>query len=318
VVDEVRVGIIGTGFGATNVLPAFETVKDCTVVDIVTPRDDAAVAALCARADVDVISVHSPPFLHLPHVRLAVDAGHAVHCDKPFGRNADEAAQMTELAEGAGVVNLLNFERRFDPARERMRELVRDRAVGEPSHFQYTRLLAVPDLPWTWLNDRSLGGGWLGGQGSHLIDCCRWLFDTEIVEADAVMRVTVPERADKDGTMHPCDAEDGFVATLKTENGVTGVIDAAIGAAVTTAEHTAVFGTTGMLQIEGEQVVLRKADGDVETHDVDMQGKTPLVRSMERWAERVCDAVRRGAAEPGWPTFADGLATAVVMDRMRA
>jgi predicted dehydrogenase len=190
--------------------------------------------------------------------------------------------------------------------------------VGEPSHFQYSRLLAVPGLPWTWLNDRGLGGGWLGGQGSHLIDCCRWLFDAEIVEADAVMRVTVPERADKDGTVHRCDAEDGFVATLKTENGVTGVIDAAIGAAVTTAEHTAVFGTAGMLQIESEQVVLRRADGEVETHDVDMQGKTPLVVSMERWAERVCDAVRRRAAEPGWPTFADGLATAVVMDRMRA
>ena len=45
--DEVRVGIIGTGFGATNVAPAFEVAKDCTVVDIVTPRDEAAVAALC-------------------------------------------------------------------------------------------------------------------------------------------------------------------------------------------------------------------------------------------------------------------------------
>ncbi len=316
VADEVRVGIIGTGFGATNVAPAFEVAKDCTVVDIVTPRDDAAVAALCARDDVDVISVHSPPFLHLTHVRRAIDAGHAVLCDKPFGLNADEAAAMTDLAREAEIVNLLNFERRFDPGRERLRELVRDGAVGEPSHFQYTRLLAVPGLPWTWLFDRSLGGGWLGGQGSHLIDCCRWLFGSEIVDANAVMRITMPERADKDGQMHPCDAEDGFVATLKTENGVTGVIDAAIGAAVTTAEHTVVFGTTGMLQIDGEQVVLRKADGDVETHDVDMQGKTPLVLSMERWAERVCDAVRSGSAEPDWPTFDDGLACAVVMDQM--
>ena len=94
--DVVRVGVIGTGFGASTVAPAFDATDGCTVVDVVTPRDDAAVAALCARDDVDVISVHSPPFLHVEHVRRAVEAGHAVHCDKPFGRNADESAQMTE------------------------------------------------------------------------------------------------------------------------------------------------------------------------------------------------------------------------------
>ena len=121
VADVVRVGVIGTGFGASSVAPAFEAADDCAVIEVVTPRDDAAVAALCARADVDLISVHSPPFLHLDHVRRAIDAGHAVLCDKPFGLNAEESATMTELAKDAGVVNLLNFERRFDPGRERLR-----------------------------------------------------------------------------------------------------------------------------------------------------------------------------------------------------
>jgi predicted dehydrogenase len=315
-IDEVRVGVIGTGFGATNVAPAFEVTEGCTVVDVVTPRDEAAVAALCGRDDIDLVSIHSPPFLHVEHVRRALAAGHAIHCDKPFGLNADEAAQMTELASEAGIVNLLNFERRFDPARERMRALVADGAVGEPTHFQYSRLLATPGLPWTWLFDRKLGGGWLPAQGSHLIDCCRWLFDTEIVDACAVRRITAPERPDKDGTMHPCDAEDGFVASLTTANGVTGVIDAAICAPVLTPEHTVVFGTTGMLAIQGEQVVLTAAGGETDAFDVDMQGKTPLVLSMERWADRICQAVRTGDVEPGWPTFADGLACAVVMDTM--
>jgi predicted dehydrogenase len=50
----------------------------------VSPRDAAAVAKLCARGDVDLVSVHSPPFLHLDHVRRAIDGSHAVLCDKPF------------------------------------------------------------------------------------------------------------------------------------------------------------------------------------------------------------------------------------------
>src|SRR5690348_13571155 len=185
--DEVRVGVVGTGFGAGVVAPAFQAVDGCMVVDVVTPRDEAAVAALCARTDLDLVSVHSPPFLHLEHVRRAVDAGHSVLCDKPFGLHADESAAMVELAKAAGVVALLNFERRFDPGRERLRVLLEDGAIGEPNHFQYSRFIATPGRPWTWLCDRAQGGGWLAGQGSHLIDCCRWLFG-EVVDASAVLR----------------------------------------------------------------------------------------------------------------------------------
>jgi predicted dehydrogenase len=315
VTDIVRVGVIGTGFGASTVAPAFEAADACTVVDVVTPRDEAAVAALCARPDLDLVSVHSPPFLHVDHVRRAIDAGHSVHCDKPFGRNADEAAQMTELAEEAGAVNLLNFERRFDPGRERLRALVRDGAIGEPYHFQYSRFISYPGRPWNWLYSRELGGGWLGGQGSHLIDCCRWMFG-EIVEAAAMLRTAVPERPGPDGELHPCDADDGFVASLKTATGVTAVIDCAIESPVNTGERTVVFGSTGMLELGDEATVLTTAGGDVETYEIDLQGKVPLVVSMERWADRICDAVRSGVVEPGWPTFDDGLACAVVMDRM--
>jgi predicted dehydrogenase len=316
VTDVVRVGVIGTGFGTSTVAPAFDAADACTVIDVVTPRDDAAVAALCARADLDLISVHSPPFLHLEHVRRAIDAGHAVHCDKPFGVDADQAAAMTELAKEAGVVNLLNFERRFDPGRERLRALVCDGAVGEPHHFQYSRHIAYPGRPWNWLYSKELGGGWLAGQGSHLIDCCRWMFASEIVEAAAVMRTTVAERPGPDGELQRCDADDGFVASLRTATGVTAVIDCAIEAPVNTGERTVVFGSTAMLELDDEAIVRRTAAGDVETHAIDWQGKIPLNLSMERWAARICDAVRSGVVEPGWPTFDDGLACAVVMDRM--
>jgi len=313
--DVVRVGVIGTGFGATTVAPAFEAADGCTVVDVVTPRDGTAVAELCARRDVDLISVHSPPFLHVDHVRRAIDAGHAVHCDKPFGLDAGEAATMTELAKAAGVLNVLNFERRFDPGRERLRELILGGAIGEPNHFQYSRFIAVPGRPYTWLCNRELGGGWLAGQGSHLIDCCRWLFG-EIVDAAAVLRVALRERPDSEGHLHECDADDGFVGSLVTATDVTAVIDCSLETPVSTPERMAVFGNAGMLELDDNGIVLRNAAGDVETFDVDLQGKVSLILSMERWATRICEAVRTGEVEPGWPTFEDGLACSVVMDQM--
>jgi predicted dehydrogenase len=316
VTRDLRVGVIGTGFGAQIVAPAFAAADHCTVVEVVTPRDDAAVAALCARPDVDVISIHSPPFLHVEHVRRATEAGHAVLCDKPFGRNAEDAAVMLELAKQSGVPHFLNFERRFDAARERMRALLLDGAIGEPNHFRYSRFIAVPQpRPYGWLSSRALGGGWLGGQGSHLIDACRWLFG-EIVEASAVFRTPIAERADANGEVHPCDADDGFTAVLRTETGVTGVIDCALEAPVNTGEHTAVIGSTGMLEITEAGVVRRAADGAVESYEINSGATPALLYAMQRWASLICDAVRSGVVEPGSPTFEDGLACALVMDRM--
>jgi len=170
-----KVGVIGTGFGGRVVAGAFEA-SGCQVTDVVTARDHDAVRGLC-RSDVDLISIHSPPFLHLDHVAMALDAGRAVLCDKPFGRSLEEAEAMAGQAREAGLVNLVNFEFRHQPARQAMHDLVASGAVGRPQHLAYTAFTSgsrVPLRPWGWLFDRSLGGGWIGAFGSHAIDLVRW------------------------------------------------------------------------------------------------------------------------------------------------
>src|ERR1700730_14996059 len=92
-----RVGIIGTGFGARVVAPAFSHIG-CDVVNVVSARVSDAVADLC-RANLDLVSIHSPPFLHSDHVRMALQSGKAVLCDKPFGRSGAEAADLVAAAE---------------------------------------------------------------------------------------------------------------------------------------------------------------------------------------------------------------------------
>jgi predicted dehydrogenase len=136
----------------------------------VTPRDEAAVAALCARNDVDLISVDASPFLHLGHVRMAMEGGHAVLCDKPFGRNTEEARCMCVMAEEAGVTALLNLEHRYDESRRRLHQLVSDGVIGQPEHVNWTMLLAwtqVPLRPSGWVFDEAKAGGWLRAAGSR-------------------------------------------------------------------------------------------------------------------------------------------------------
>src|SRR4029079_13429611 len=57
----VRVGVIGRGCCEPGVALVYGAAVGLDVVDVVTPRDDGAVTELCARRDIDLISVHSPP-----------------------------------------------------------------------------------------------------------------------------------------------------------------------------------------------------------------------------------------------------------------
>jgi len=317
----VRVGVVGAGFGARVVAPVFAETEGCEVVDVVSARDDAAVAALCARRDVDLVSVHSPPFLHVAHVRAAVDAGHAVMCDKPFGRNEAEAAEMLRVAERAGAVHLLNFELRCTPMRERLRDLVSAGALRTPAHVQWTHVSAnsrVPLRPHGWLFQRELGGGWIGAWGSHAVDTLRWMFG-EITGAQADCRITIRERPDRDGRLQPCDAEDAFTATMWTERDVSIAIDTTFAAPVSLPPRIVVVGDEGVVEsVADSRLIVRRADGTrEETEDTSPAGGDRHTEPMRRWAGVVRDAVRECAAPAGVPTFADGLACVRVLDRLR-
>jgi predicted dehydrogenase len=319
--SAVRVGIIGRGFGARVVAPVFQSTEGCEVVDVVSPRDERAVAALCARGDVDLISVHSPPFLHLDHVRRAIEGRHAVLCDKPFGRSAEEAREMCRLADEAGVVALVNFEMRFDPAHERLRALVLDGAVGNPEHLQRTLILAttrVPLRPYGWLFAAELGGGWLRAYGSHVIDFARWSFG-EILDGSAELRTAIGERPDANGSLHGCTADDGFTAILRSVTGVTIAIDSTSTASASLSPTMLVIGDQGVLEVIGDKRIIRHTErGRDEIWALEQESANPLPLPMRRWASIVRAGVGRGAADAGAPTFADGLACVRVMDALRA
>jgi predicted dehydrogenase len=317
-VAGVRVGIVGTGFGARVVAPTF-TDAGLDVVDVVSPRDDAAVAALCRRGDLDLVSVHSPPFLHATHVGWALDAGHAVLCDKPFGRSADEAAGMVAAAEQAGVVHLLNFEFRHEPARLRLKQLLDDGAVGTPEHLQWSAITSGSRIPlrrFGWLFEREPGGGWIGAWGSHAIDAVRWLLG-EITAAGARCTVTIRERPDRDGIVQTCDAEDAFTAWMTVEGGATVGIDTSFAATVTLPTHVVICGSEGTVEVTGDRrIVVRRSDRTMEEIELPPRSGDPHAGALGGWAHAVAEAVTEGRQIT--PSFADGLACARVMDALRS
>jgi len=313
----VRVGVIGTGFGGRVVAGAFEA-NGCDVTDVVTARDRAAVAALC-RSELDLVSVHSPPFLHGEHVAMAIDAGRAVLCDKPFGRSLGEAETMARQAKEAGVVNLVNFEFRHQPARQAMCQLVSSGAIGGPEHLAYTAYNSgsrVPLRAWGWLFDRSLGGGWIGAFGSHAVDLIRWLLG-DVRDAGAVTWTTVTERPHREGTMMRCDAENGFTGWARLESGATATVDTSFAAGVTSPARIVVTGSEGSVENVGDVKLVLRRPGETPRHlEFERPAGDGHHQAMVSWAGEVRDAVADG--DLAAPSFADGVACMRVMERWRA
>jgi predicted dehydrogenase len=320
-----RTLIIGTGFGSRVVSGCYEEAG--MTVQVVTPRDPKAVQAACAEP-FDLVSVHSPPFLHAEHVNLAIDHGHAVLCDKPFGVSSDEARQMLGRAREAGILHLLNFEFRHDPGRRRVKEIIDSGAIGRVVHVNWNFYNSFSRTPlrkhgWQFESGR---GGWIRINGTHMIDNIRWLVG-EIVEADCRVWNDVTERPDGEGKLQPSTAEDGFTAMLTTDSGASVVIDTAWAVPGTLPDRWTIVGTEGIIDVT-EALEIYTPPLVRDTHiKVVKDGRQEVERigpfegdghlpAMRPWAVIVREAVAEGRQID--PSFVDGLASAEVIDRLHA
>jgi predicted dehydrogenase len=282
------------------------------------------VAAAIARHRPDLVSVHSPPFLHRAHVEAAIGAGAAVLCDKPCSVTPADTAAMLAAAEAADVVHLVNFEFRHDPARLAVQRFIADGGLGAVQQVSWVHHSAGsrrPLRPHGWLFDASLGGGWIGAWASHAVDTLRWWLGTDLSVVASLPRTDITHRPDADGVDRECTAEDGVVAILRTESGVSVSIDSSFAAGTNMPARVRVVGSAGVLDCRDDRIVTwRRFDGTRGELDIGADVPTGADRHllpMERWLEVVRESVRRGRVPDDAPTLHDGLAVDQVLAAMR-
>lgn len=310
-----KVAIIGRGFGAYAMKPAFEARG--WEVDLVPSREADAVTA-ASKGNYDLFAIHSPPFQHREHVLRVLEAGKPVLCDKPFGKNGAEAREMRDAAKAAGVLNFVNFEFRQNASRRKVKELIEGGAIGTLVHAHYAGVANhMRNRDHGWLNDASLGGGWLGALGSHIIDAMRWQFGSEVVDCGGMSRVEVKQRSDGQGGTVESTAEDSFSVWLKFANGGTAVLESGASASVVLPQMMRFLGSDGAIELENE-TVLRLVRSKEETQVFDCSPKPGASNwaAIEAWIGEIEQAMRTG--EPITPNFDDGVATAEVMDLLKA
>jgi predicted dehydrogenase len=287
-----------------------------------------------ARDDIDVVAVTTPPHSHAEIVLDAVAAGKHVLCEKPFARDLGEARSMLSAADAAGVVHLLGTEFRFALGQALLTRTVRSGAIGEPRFFLFVLqlpTLADPaaEMP-AWWDDSSQGGGWLGAQGTHVIDQVRTTIG-EITRVSASLETLSPRRM---------TADDTYTVQFDTATGATGVLHSSCAAGGQFVVATKVTGTAGSAWAQGDEVWIDTGAGPTQIpaaddlpavppvpppsellHSAyDMWHSTgmdlaPYTRLYEIMRDRVLG--REVPADPAAGTFADGVANQAVVDAIR-
>src|SRR5690625_1598657 len=83
----------------------------------------------------------------------AAEAGKHVMSEKPLGMNMEEARQMVDAVNKAGVTHAITHNYRFAPAVQFAKKLISEGRLGRIYHMRATYLqdwLMDPDAPLVW------------------------------------------------------------------------------------------------------------------------------------------------------------------------
>ncbi len=136
-------------------------------------RAHGSYAELVADPHVDVVYIGTTHESHADQTRLALEAGKAVLCEKPFTVSAAEAEPLVDLARDRGLFLMEAMWTRFIPALRRIVEQVRDGAIGEVKHVAATFGNQVPYDPTSRLFDPARAGGALLDLGVYPLTIAR-------------------------------------------------------------------------------------------------------------------------------------------------
>ena len=145
--------------------------------------------ALVDDPDVNAVYIATPPSTHATYAIMAMKSGKAVYVEKPMASNYEDCCRINRIAEKTHVPCFVAYYRRYLPYFIKVRELIKEGAVGNVINVQIR--FAVPprdldynrtNLPWRVQPDIA-GGGYFYDLAPHQIDLLQEMFGP-IIEAE--------------------------------------------------------------------------------------------------------------------------------------
>ncbi|MDP5226808.1 MULTISPECIES: Gfo/Idh/MocA family oxidoreductase [Arthrobacter] len=166
---------------------------------------------LSRAAELDVVVIATPPELHHPQAKAALEAGLDVVVDKPFTVTSTQGEELVALAARLGRRLTVYQNRRWDNALLTVRRLLEDGTLGEVHRFNANMERWSPGFSKQWKASSGVerGGGLVFDLGTHLVDCALQLFGpARVLHAEIAAR-RPGEPADDDAFLVLEHARDG-------------------------------------------------------------------------------------------------------------
>ncbi len=315
--EKLRWGIIGTGSIARKFAEGLKHAESAELVaigsrsrkkadkfgsDLGVPHRHGSYEALAADSDVDVAYIATPHPMHKPNSILALEAGKAVLCEKPFTVSAAEAEEVIAVARQKHLFLMEAMWSRFVPPIVKLRGLLAGGAVGE-----VRMVMADFGFRCGWNPDRRLLNPALAGGG--LLDV--GVYTVSLASMILGQPVSVTGLADIGKT--GVDEQAGMV--LSYEGGRLAVL--ATGVRTTTPHEATILGTDGWIRLHGgwwrgSRITIHAEKKEPEDIDVPMTGN-----GFNYEADEVARCLAAGKTESDVMPLDETLGVMRTMDELR-
>ena len=290
------------------------------------PRGFGTLEEALAWGEFDAVANVTPDAAHYRTTLPVIAAGKHVLCEKPLATDHASARAMSEAAEAAGVVNMINLSYRNMPAMHMAADMVARGAIGEVRHFEASYLQswltqdawgdwrAMPQ--WLWRLSTMHGSkGTLGDIGIHIVDFATFVAGSGIADLSCRL-ATFPKAPGNRIGDYALDANDSFTMHVALDGGAVGTIGASRFASGHLNDLSLrIYGTRGGLDVALDHVKgrLRACLEDDLPTATWRTIRAPRVPSIY---QRFIAAIRgEGAADPN---FARGAQLQDILDRAEA
>lgn len=188
--DKIKTSLIGLGrISIEDHLPA---IQECTDVELDSICDTdgekvdrhahnlnikgfTCIEKMLEQSRPDAAIVAVPHSEYVPILRQLAKAKVHILKEKPLATSMQEAVEIHEIVQDAGIRMLVTLQRRFNPI-FRAYEQFRNR-IGRVFHFDARYTLNIANLEEGWRSSKEqAGGGCLIDMGYHSIDLLMWYF----------------------------------------------------------------------------------------------------------------------------------------------
>jgi predicted dehydrogenase len=280
---KLRVGVIGTGYGADVHIPGLKHLPEVDVVAVCANSKDHALRAarhssirehyddyreMLDHANLDAVTIAVPPE-HQHQIAIAC-AEHEVHmlCEKPMASSAAEARDMHRLVEEARLCHSVNYQSRYLPAHVRFKELIDRGFIGDLESVTVTGYR----MPWQirrsqerrWVDDGERSSGLLNAVGSEYVDLLRLCFG-DFNAVSGAMTTGSAHRGNEKAR------ESSFSILLRFASGASATLHIVGASTVTLGDEIVASGEDGLLvlQSDGQLFGTRRDEHRVEPLKVD-------------------------------------------------